>query len=197
MPFCSNGTVLDRPTGAQHGASDTQPLHRRARAASVVVAVLLLVATAVAVTSAGRLLSVRGDRQAADRAATTAEAAATATVDDLSAQQAFLAEAGVDLGAARAALGAADDVLDAASHDRAAVAAELAAAQQHLAELHAAVTGAEGEAFANAGLVNALAECLEGVSALVNQLAVGDRGGAVRTADAIAPACAAVGAAIA
>jgi hypothetical protein len=180
--FCSNGTVVQ--------------VSRRSGVALAAVVAIVLLATVVAATSVARLLEVRGDGAAAERATDRASRAEAAATEDLAIQEAQRVAAEVRLATARDALAAVDEVLDAASHDRAAVHAQLVAAREELLALQEAVTGAAGEAFANAGLVNALADCLEGVSALVNQLAVGDRGGAVRTADAVAPACAAVGAAI-
>ena len=120
---------------------------------------------------------------------------------------AVAALAAVDLGL-QLAVGAAERSRDQARDEQAAaelrlatVEAELAAADDRAAHDRVLARRTDERAAATSEDLTAqqafLAECLEGVSALVNQLAVGDRNGAVRTADAIAPSCAAVGAAIA
>lgn len=158
--------------------------------------VLVVAALAVAGWSTWQLLDARHDADVARRAAGAADAAAGEGADALVAQQAFAAQADVALADARRALAAVDDGLDAVSADHLATATELGALLDQLAALEASVAGAEGEAFASATLVDALAGCLDGVSDIVNQLSIGDHAGAVRTSEAIAPACAAVGAAI-
>lgn len=169
---------------------------RRAGTAVAVVSTLVLVGLALGGWAVARLVEVRADAAAAERALAATEAGTEEAADDAATQQALLAAADLRLGATRRALDAADTALDAAAADHAAVVAELEATRLHLDELEAAVSGAGTEVVVNAALVGQLGTCLDGLSELVNQLAVGDRSGAVRTASNIGPSCAAVGAAL-
>lgn len=157
---------------------------------------LVAVGLLVAAWSVVQLLGLHADARAAEQRADALDAAAARTAGEVAHQHALLSDAELRLGDARRALLAADDGLDLASADHAGVVAELRATEAQLLALQEAVVGASGQAFANASLVGVLATCLDGLSELVNQLAVGDRAGAVRTVDRIGPACSAVGAAI-
>ena len=169
---------------------------RRAGLAVAVVATSLVLGLAVAGWSVAQLLAARADADAANRATADAELATEDAAEELAEQHALLAAADLRLGDARRALAAADAALDAASVDHATVVAELDAARLQLTDLQDAVSGAGAEAFINATLVGQLGTCLDGLSELVNQLAVGDRSGAVRTTSRIGPSCATVGAAL-
>lgn len=173
-----------------------QSLGPRARWASIVLVLVLAVALVVATASLAQVLRLRADTRAAARATAATELAIVASTADRTEQEAFRAAADGRLAEARHALDAADATLDAATADHAAVLGQLEGVQVQLVALQQAVAGAESEVFANAALVRLLATCLDGLSELVNQLAVGDGDGAVRTVDDIGDACAAVGAAI-
>ena len=170
---------------------------RRAGTAVGALAVLVAVGLVVAAWSVLRVVEVTAAAGDAERATDSAEAAAGRAADEVAHQQALRSGAELRLGDAVRALTAADDALDLADAEHAGVVAELRAMRVRLVELRGAVAGAAGTAFANATLVGQLATCLDGLSELVNQLAVGDRRGAVATIDDIGPSCAAVGAVIA
>ena len=161
-----------------------------------VVVTLLLHGLAIGGWSIVQLVEARADSAAARRATASAEVAIDDAAADLAEQRSLLAAADLHLGDARRTLAAADAALVAASADHATVIGELEAVRSQLADLEIAVSGVGVQAYANASLVGQLATCLDGLSELVNQLAVGDRSGAVRTTSEIGPACAAVGAAL-
>jgi hypothetical protein len=101
-------------------------------------------------------------------------------------------------------------VLTTANRDRDTSAAELASTsaeresalvavdqlRQELAGVHDAAAQARSEARQGAALADALSTCLIGVSQLLNQLSVGDDGGAAATARRIGEPCSIVGVAV-
>lgn len=169
-----------------------RPVSARRRRA-LVLSVIVAATTAGLAWSGSELVAARHAERAALDQAAAASAVAEAEADELADRRARLLEAEAELGSTLRRLDETRALLTATVAERDRIVAELARVHAELALLQGAADGAELEAFANAVLVDALARCLDGVSELLNQVSVGDSGGAVRTLDRIGPACATVG----
>jgi hypothetical protein len=134
------------------------------------------------------LVTWRDERAARDAAA----------VDEavVAAERAALPERVATLHDAERALTAAEERLDqgldhllGSVTERHLVRTQLAQVREELARLQEAATNAETEAWGAAAAVRALGSCLDQVSGVLNQLAVGDEAGAARAIQRLAPAC--------
>lgn len=158
------------------------------------LAVTVVALAGVGVWSAELIATWRAERSADDATAIATNTGGAAAAD-LADRRAALLAADAERGGAEAQLTAAIEALDVAEADRQAVIAELDRLRAEVAALQSAATGTERDAQATAAQVGPLGVCLDGVSRLLNQVAVGDPG-AARTVEAIGPACAAVGMAL-
>lgn len=154
--------------------------------------VVVAAATGLA-DSTSELIAVRRHERTAQASQRVANAGGKAADAELQRLENQLAVAEVTLAAARDRLAAAGSSLEASTAERDALVQELEAARGDLAATRGAVTNVEVQAGANNALVTSLGTCLDGVSTLLNQVALRDNVGAGRTIQAIAPACAEVG----
>lgn len=160
------------------------------RVAAALLAGLLVVAV---VASTVRLRRIDDDAAAARRRGAAAELSARGLEGELDQATRDLRRARLALKTAREDQEAAEGERVRALSDHEAVEAELDRVGESLAALERALSGAEGDAAANTALAAALGECLEGISAFLNQLAVHDDHGALRTVERIGGVCATVG----
>jgi hypothetical protein len=145
-----------------------------------------LIALAVA---GGALLVTWRDERAARDTASAHEAVIAAEQEALPRRITALHEAEGALDAAEARLGNALDGLFDGIGERHITRTELAAVRAELDRVLAAATAAEADAWGAAAAVAALGSCLDQVSAILNQVAVGDTAGAARAIERLAPSC--------